>query len=355
MDLAELARFALGLVLLVAGAEALVRGASRLAAALGLSPLVIGLTVVAAGTSAPELAVSVDAAWRGQGDIAAGNVVGSNVFNILCILGLCALVVPLRVSSQLVRTDVPILIAASLLVLPLSADGALGRADGLFLVGGLVAYVWYSIVLGRRDPAGAAAPAAPAGGGGPLWLQALWIAAGLALLVLGARWLVEGAVAIARLAGLSELVIGLTVVAAGTSLPELATSVIGSLRGERDIAVGNAIGSCIFNLLGILGAAALVAGTLPVAPALRTFDLPVMIATALACLPIFVSGHCISRLEGGIFFAYYVAYTAYLVLAASAHDALPAFSHAMLAFAVPLTIITLVIVLLRERAAPGEA
>ena len=280
MDAWLLVRFVAGLVFLVAGAEALVRGASRLAALFGLSRLVIGLTIVAAGTSSPELAVSMGAALSGQADIAVGNVVGSNIFNVLFILGICALILPLRVSSQLVRTDVPVMIGVSLLVLVLCADGRIGRFDGVLLLAGMIAYFWYSVAEGRRT---AVDEPAAAGEGGGIAPQVLWIALGLALLVLGARWLVEGAVSMARLMGVSELVVGLTIVAAGTSLPEVATSVVASLRGERDIAVGNVVGSNIFNILGILGLSALVSSDgLAVAPSLASFDTPVMVAVALA-------------------------------------------------------------------------
>ena len=350
MDAWLLVRFVAGLVFLVAGAEALVRGASRLAALFGLSRLVIGLTIVAAGTSSPELAVSMGAALSGQADIAVGNVVGSNIFNVLFILGICALILPLRVSSQLVRTDVPVMIGVSLLVLVLCADGRIGRFDGVLLLAGMIAYFWYSIVEGRRT---AADEPAAAGEGGGIAPQILWIALGLALLVLGARWLVEGAVSMARLMGVSELVVGLTIVAAGTSLPEVATSVVASLRGERDIAVGNVVGSNIFNILGILGLSALVSSDgLAVAPSLASFDTPVMVAVALACLPIFFTGHLISRAEGGLFLGYYVAYTLYLVLAAAQHDALPLYSAVMMAFTVPLTIVTLVVVAVRAGRPP---
>ncbi|MFN8643164.1 MAG: calcium/sodium antiporter [Candidatus Binatia bacterium] len=352
MDGYVLLRFVVGLVLLVAGAEALVRGASRLAALFGISRLVIGLTIVAAGTSSPELAVSVGAALTGQSDIAVGNVVGSNIFNVLFILGLCALVAPLRVSSQLVRTDVPVMIGTSLLLLALGADGRLSPIDGLFLLAGMVAYFWYSVAEGRREQAAAGDGGEPTGGLVP---QLLWVAAGLALLVLGARWLVEGAVAMARLMGVSELVVGLTIVAAGTSLPEVATSVVASVRGQRDIAVGNVVGSNIFNILGILGASALVAGGLPVAPSLQGFDIPVMVAVALACLPIFFTGHVINRSEGALFLGYYVGYTLYVILAAARHDALAPFSGAMMTFVVPLTIVTLVIVAVRAARSPTAA
>jgi cation:H+ antiporter len=358
MDLAALGLFVLGLALLVAGAELLVRGASRLAARLGISPLVIGLTVVAFGTSTPELAVSVQAGLAGRADIAVGNVVGSNIFNVLFILGVSALIVPLAVSRQLVRLDVPLMIGVSILLLVMAYDGRIGAFDGLLLVAGIVAYTVFLVRESRKE--NAAAPAATLqehGGGqgagrGGLPLQIAFIAGGLALLVLGAHWLVGGATAIARLLGVSDLVIGLTIVAAGTSLPEVATSVVAALRGERDIAVGNVVGSNLYNILAIAGIAALVTpGGLVVAPALVRFDLPVMIAVALACLPIFATGHLIARWEGALFVAYYAAYLLYLILAAAEHDALPAFSAAVLGFVLPLTAVTLIVLLARRAAA----
>ena len=361
MDPTVLGLFVLGLVLLVVGAELLVRGAARLAARFGISPLVIGLTVVAFGTSAPEMAVSVQAGLAGQADIAVGNVVGSNIFNVLFILGVSALIVPLVVSGQLVRLDVPIMIGVSVLLLVMALDGRISRLDGLLLFAGIVAYTVFAIRQGRREsPAVQAEYAQEFGSGGSPWLERLpvqiaFIVAGLALLVLGAHWLVSGAVVIARLFGVSDLVIGLTIVAAGTSLPELATSVVAALRGERDIAVGNIVGSNIFNILAIAGIAAVVApGGLAVAPALLRFDIPVMIAVALACLPIFASGHLITRWEGVLFLGYYAAYVLYLILAATQHDALPAFSAAMFGFVMPLTVVTLIVLLVRHRARTAE-
>ena len=361
MDPTVLGLFVLGLVLLVAGAELLVRGASRLAARFGISPLVIGLTVVAFGTSAPEMAVSVQAGLAGQADIALGNVVGSNIFNVLFILGVSALIVPLVVSQQLVRLDVPIMIGVSVLLLVMALDGRISGLDGLLLFSGIVAYTVFAIRQGRKESAAVQAEYAQEYGDGKspalkrLPLQIAFIVAGLALLVLGAHWLVGGAVAIARLFGVSELIIGLTIVAAGTSLPELATSVVAALRGERDIAVGNIVGSNIFNILAIAGIAAVVTpGGLEVAPALLRFDILVMIAVALACLPIFASGHLIARWEGALFLGYYAAYVLYLILAATQHDALPAFSAAMFGFVLPLTTVTLIVLLLRHRSRTAE-
>ncbi len=363
--------FALGLALLVAGAEWLVRGAARLARLWGLTPLVIGLTVVAFGTSSPELAVTVQAALSGSADLAFGNVVGSNIFNVLFILGLSALIVPLSVSKQLVRVDVPLMIGVSLLLFLLALDGRLDGFDGTLLVGGLVAYTVFAIRLGQREGAQSADPgervapgdrtetppggAAAARGARPLLLWAVvLVAAGLALLVLGSRTLVGAAVEIARAFGVSEAVIGLTLVAAGTSLPEVATSIVAAVRGERDMAVGNVVGSNLYNILAILGTAALLSpGGIGVNPALLRFDVPVMIAVAVACLPVFFTGGVIARWEGGLFFAYYLAYVAYLVLDSRGHAALPVYSTVMLEFVLPLTFVTLLVLFLRAlRRAP---
>jgi cation:H+ antiporter len=359
LDLLTLVLFVAGLGLLVLGAEALVRGASRLAAALGVSPLVIGLTVVAYGTGAPEIAVTVQAGFTGRPDIGLGNVVGSNVFNVLAVLGVSAMIVPLVVTRRLVRLEVLVMIGVSFLLLLLALDGSLGRFDGGLLLGGAVAYGIFAFVRGRVDaaPPGEARqedPPLPAAERKPrrVPLQVALILAGLVLLVLGSRWLVDGAVAIAGAVGLSELVIGLTVVAVGTGLPEAATSVVAALRGERDIAVGNIVGSNIFNVLAVLGLAGLVSpGGLAVSPAALGFDIPVMIAVALACLPIFYTGHMIARWEGALFFGYYVVYVAYLVLRATDHDALAGFELVMLAFVLPITAVTLGVLAVRARRA----
>jgi cation:H+ antiporter len=346
--------FVTGLIFLIVGAEALVRGASRLATVIGISPLVIGLTVVAFGTSSPELAVSVNSALSNQASLAVGNVVGSNIFNVLFILGLSALIVPLVVSQQLVRFDVPIMIAISIVVLIFSLDGNFSRTDGLMLVACLAIYVSFLIYQSRRENAAVKEEYAKEFGTGTS-VKSSWaknivmVLGGLALLVLGSRWLVNGAVSFAQYLGVSELVIGLTIVAAGTSLPEVVTSVVAAVRGERDIAVGNVVGSNIFNIMGVLGCASIVAPAgIEVAPAVSRFDIPVMIVVAFACLPIFYTGGLISRKEGVLFLGYYAAYTLYLVLAASDHDALPSFSAAMLFFLIPLTMVTLIIVALRE-------
>ena len=351
VELLVVLKLAAGLAMLLGGAELLVRGASRLALRWGMAPLVVGLTVVAFGTSAPELAIGIGAALQGEADIALGNVVGSNIANVLLILGICALVSPLVVRRQLIWLDVPVMVAVSLGVLAMSLDGELVRGEGIALVALGVAYVGGLLWMARRgngDDVTVDVEVPDTDVDVPTWRHVLVLVTGLAVLVLGSQWLVDGAVSIATAMGVSELVIGLTVVAIGTSLPEIATSVLAVMRGERDMAVGNIVGSNVFNLLFVLGATAAIAPDgIAVGAAAVRFDLPVMTAVALACMPIFFTGHCIQRWEGGLFLGYYLAYLAYLLLDAADHDALPAFSAMMMAFVVPLTVITLAVVTLR--------
>jgi cation:H+ antiporter len=311
--------------------------------------------VVAFGTSAPELAVSTQAAFTGSGGIAVGNVVGSNIFNVLFILGLSALVVPLVVDQQLVRLDVPLMIAASVLLLFFAQDGAISRLEGGILFTCIVTYTGFLIRQSRRQrdslpPPDAAELAAAGSTGWRAWgVNLVLIALGLALLVVGARWLVDAAVDIARAFGVSDLIIGLTIIAAGTSLPEAATSIMASLRGERDIAVGNIVGSNLFNILAVMGVAGLVApAPIEVPGQALAFDLPVMLAVAVATLPIFFTGHRISRGEGVLFFTYYLAYTVYLVLQSTSHSVLTTYENAMLYFVLPLTAVTIAILAVRE-------
>jgi cation:H+ antiporter len=347
MDFLTLLQLAAGLMLLTLGGEALVRGASRLAAAAGIPHVIIGLTVVAFGTSAPEAAVGVGSALTGRPDIVLGNVVGSNIFNVLFILGLSALISPLVVQNQLVRLDVPVLVGVSVLVLVMALDGDIDRFDGLLLFGGALAYTALLVRLSRRGAPAAAPPAAPVRASitrREVFVDLGLVAASLGLLPLGARLLVEGAVVVARDLGLSELVIGLTVIAAGTSLPEVATSLTAALRGERDIAVGNIVGSNLFNLLFVLGLCGLVSpDAIAVASPLLRFDLPVMLAVAAACLPVFFTGHRVDSWEGGVFLLYYFFYAAYVVLAATGNAALPAFTGLLLEFLLPLTVLTLIV------------
>ena len=334
-----------GFVLLIGGAELLVRGAAHLAVDLGISPLVVGLTVVAFGTSAPELAVSVLSAWQGQAGIALGNVVGSNIANILLILGLSALAAPLVVARQVVRLEVPIMVGISALTYFFAGNGRISRGEGLMLFAMLIVYTVWTVRRSRRENRQVQEELpAEARGKSRRSTQLLQILGGLLLLGLGSRWLVNGAVTIARHFEVSDLIIGLTVVAIGTSLPELATSVLASLRGQRDIAVGNIVGSNIFNILSVLGLTALFSPAgVPVPTAALDFDLPVMLAATVACLPIFFTGHRIERWEGGLFCFYYLAYTTFLVLTATHHPGLPQLTRAMVWFVLPLTAVTLAV------------
>ncbi len=360
MDAEIILYFVLGLVALVAGADVLVRGASALAVRFGVSPLVVGLTVVAYGTSAPEMAVSVASAYDGNADVAFGNVVGSNIFNILFILGASALIAPLVVGTQIIRKDVPIMIGAALLTYLLGADGRISRIDGIMMFVLAVAYTVWVIRASRREAKAAAEFTTEYADKNakkkPLVLQIVFIVAGLALLILGSSWFVDSAVKTAKIFGLSDLVIGLTIVAAGTSLPEVATSILASIKGEREIAVGNVVGSNIFNVFAVLGASSIVSRNgITVAPAAQGFDVPVMIAVSIACLPIFVTGNGITRWKGVLFLAYYAAYTAYLILQSKQHDALPMFGHIMLEFVLPITAITLFFIFWRHINRPAAA
>jgi cation:H+ antiporter len=345
---------AVGFLALIAGGEVLVRGASGLARSLGLSPLVIGLTVVSFATSAPELAVTLDASLSGRPGLAVGNVVGSNIVNVLLVLGFSALFIPLAVRSAVTKRDVPVMIVLSVLLLGLTLDGSVSQLDGVVLLLLLLAYVVYSVRAGRRQHSAdrtAEEPGADEGAKPPSrpWVDALLVLGGVALLVVGARSLVTSATDIATVLGLSELIIGLTVVAIGTSLPELATSVIAAVRGERELAVGNVVGSNIFNIGAVMGLVAAVSpGGVPVEPSAVNFDLPVMVAVAVALLPIAFTGYGIARWEGGLFVAYYAAYTLFLLLDATTHDALPEYSALMLTFVAPLTALTLMLLAVYE-------
>ncbi|MER2552716.1 MAG: calcium/sodium antiporter [Thauera sp.] len=351
--LQQVLMFALGLVALVIGAELLVRGASRLAVSFGVSPLVVGLTVVAFGTSAPEMAVSVGSALTGAPDLAIGNVVGSNIANVLLILGISALITPLLVDEQIIRQEIPIMIGASALLVVMALDGNIGLVESVALFALVIAYTVFLVMQSRRASKAVQdefETGIPTSTWDRHWaVQLALIAVGLVLLVVGADWLVDAAVAFARAFGVSDLVIGLTVVAVGTSMPEIATSIIAAIRGQRDIAVGNVVGSNVFNILAVLGAAGVASGVgLPVSEAARNFDLWVMLAVAFACLPIMITGREIARWEGVVLLAYYVAYTAWLVLQAQQHDSVQAFSGIMLGYVMPLTVITLIVSIVRS-------
>jgi cation:H+ antiporter len=329
------------LLLLVIGAELSVRAAVRLAASLKVRPLIIGLTVVALGSSAPQMAVSLQAAFSDSPDIAVGSVIGSNIFNILVTLGFSALIIPLRVARQLVRVDIPLMIGASLLVFGLSYNGQLSALDGSIL---LVALFIYLLILLRRSAQGGRhshlqnnAPTEALPTKAP-WLSSLAVmACGLVLLVIGGRLLVEAAVVIAQNLGLSERIIGLTVIAVSTSLPALTTSLIAAWRGERDIAAGNVIGSNLFNLLGVLGLTALIAPTpLSVSPNALDFDIPVMLAVAALCLPVFYSGLRVTRAEGLLLLALYGAYGLHIISFTTGMPLADTLEKLMIHFVLPL-------------------
>lgn len=358
--MAHFAVLAAGLAVLVLGADTLVKGASRLALAAGVTPLVIGLTIVAFGTSAPELAVSVAAAFSGASTLSVANVVGSNLFNILAILGLSALVAPLAVDRQLVRLDVPVMIGASVLLYVLASDGSIGLLDSLLLASLVVAYTLFLVSEARRERIAAAGVEEEPEAAGPSTTRRLallpnlgLIVLGIGALVLGSRALVWAATGLAKAFGVSDAVIGLTIVAAGTSLPELATSVVAAFKGARDIAIGNIVGSCIFNILSVLGFSGLAArGGLLVEPGLLTADIPLMVVVALACLPLFRTGYRLTRWNGALFLGSYVLYIVWTLMRAGASPALPVLNRIMFDLVFPAlivgTVVTLVLSLRKE-------
>lgn len=368
---------AIGLVLLVVGADGLVKGAARLAASIGIPSLVIGLTVVAFGTSAPELAVSIRSALAGQSEMAIANVVGSNIFNVLFILGLAAIITPLAISRQLIRQDVPLMVLASMLVFYMIRDGVLSRLDAGILVVLLLAYTVFLFVQGKRTEAterasGANNSVSPSASGAalsdaasteqddevdalirgthPTWQNLLWIVGGLACLVAGANLLVNSAVNIARAFAVSEAVIGLTIVAVGTSLPEVMTSIVASIKGQRDIAVGNVVGSNIFNLLAVLGVSGVLSSNgLAGNEQLVQQDFPVMLAVALLCVPLFFTGAILSRIEGALFFILYLAYTLFLIGGALHAPWLASVQGIIVYALIPLTVVVVIGSLVKDR------
>jgi len=348
MDFMTFVALVVGLVALVLGAEWLVRGSSSLASRLGIAPIIVGLTVVAFGTSAPEMAVSVQGALSGNADVALGNVVGSNSFNILFILGVSAVVSGLSIEQRLLRFDIPLLIVVSVISYVLSLNGLVGRVEGVVLFIGILAYTAW-LIRGARTEQSETVKAeyeAEVKSVERSTLQASMlfqiglVIAGLGLLIIGSRLLVSSATEIAEALGVSDLVIGLTVVAAGTSLPELATSVLAAIRGQRDIAVGNVVGSNIFNLLAVLGASAAVsdAGILVNDEALR-LDFPVMIVATIVLVPICWNGFMIKRWEGAVLIAFYIAYVVYLIMSAGDSTA-PELYRTMLMIVVPIALLT---------------
>lgn len=312
-----------GLVVIILGAEVILRGAARLAAMLGLRPILIGLTVVAVGTSAPELAVGITAATEGRGPMAVGNIAGTNIFNILFILGLSAAIRPLPLQLLSIRLDVPVMIASAIVLFVMASDGVIGRLEGSLLVAAAVAYTVALIRLDRRETSEMKqefseeySPEALNAGRG--WLRGAWhvtlLVSGIALTILGANLMVAGAVNIAQSLGVSDALIGLTIIAIGTSAPELATTVLSTIKNDRDVAVGNLIGSSISNILVILGITSIVSPNgLDVSRDILWVDLPLAAAVAIACYPVFRSDRMVSRREGIVFVACYLIYLGVLI------------------------------------------
>ncbi|MDZ7690587.1 MAG: calcium/sodium antiporter [Balneolaceae bacterium] len=334
-----------GLVLLLAGAQWLVDSASGIAARYEIPPIFIGVVIVALATSAPEVAVSVDAAIAGQPELALGNVVGSNIVNILLILGISALLKPIAIRRSMVRIDVPLLILISLMVYLFSLNRFLDLWEGIVLLIIFFGFVGFQIWQVRKETSSEHPDAeSPPSIDRPLPIQIIIFTVGLGALILGAHWMVSSSVDIARYWGMSELVIGLTIISVGTSMPEVATSVVAAMQEQQDLSVGNVVGSNILNLLLVLGLSSVVSGGgFQISEAAIALDLPFMVAVSVACLPIFFTGHRITRWEGGVFVFYYVAYLLYLFLDATGHELLPRFNLVMLLFVVPITILTIIV------------
>lgn len=342
-----------GLIMLSLGGDMLVRGAASLAERTGMSRMLIGLTIISIGTSAPEFAISAYASWLGKTDIALGNIIGSNIFNVLFALGFAAIITNLHIRRKTNMLDVPIMLGISVLAYVMSFTGMINRWHGLTLFAVFIGFNIFLIIYERKHPQEAAEIASETSTvlkkrlSIPMIL--ILLLAGFALLTIGSKVLVKGAVDLARLMHLSELIISLTIVAIGTSLPEAITAIIAAMHDETDMAVGNIIGSNIVNISGVLGLSAILAPHgVPVAAEVLRFDFPVMLAASFACLPIFYTGHMVSRGEGFVLFAYYILFLGYVVLRAIQHPSLALYDDALLYFCAPLTILTACIYSYRE-------
>ena len=332
---------------MIGGAEILVRAVTRLATAIGISKLIIGLTVVAFGTSAPELAISIKAGISGQTDLMLGNIIGSNISNTLLILGLVAVFIPLKVNKWLIKSDLPIMIGITVIVFIFSLNGMITFWECLILSGLLATYLIY---LARQGYHGSEVPdVKPKRKPGSILLYLFFCIVGFVLLITGAQWMIDSALIFAEMMGVSELVIGLTVVAIGTSLPEVVVVLVAAIRKERDIAVGSIIGSNILNLLAVLGVSGLfIQGAIPVQDVLIRFDIPLLIIVSLLCIPIFYTGYRIARWEGGILLFFYGSYLYYLYLSNIEHPFLEHFTYWMSRWIIPGLIIVIIIVAVFE-------
>lgn len=336
--------FIVGLVALIWGAEVLVRSSSKLAASLGVSKLVIGLTVVAFGTSAPELAVGIEAGLMNEPDILMGNVIGSNLTNTLLILGLASLIMPLHVHKNLIRFDLPVMITATLILILLSLNNIITFWECALLFVCLLIYL-YALV--RFSGKSQMTEDELTEAGSP-WFNGLLSILGLVLLIAGARWMVESATIFAQMAGVSELVIGLTIVAIGTSLPEIVTSILAAVRGEKDLAVGSIVGSNILNILSVIGISGLFISGIPVQDSLLEVEYIILIAVSVLCFPLFFTGRKIKRIEGAIFLSSYILYLFYLYLDSITSTFLPTFVQWVLYVFVPLVVLYVIIALIIE-------
>jgi len=342
--------FILGLIALIWGAEILVRSSSKLAASLGVSKLVIGLTVVAFGTSAPELAVGIEAGLMDQPDILMGNVIGSNLTNTLLILGLAALIIPLQVHKNLIRFDLPVMITSTVILILLSLNNIITFWECVILFACLIIYL-YALV--RFSGKSRLTDEEIVEAGSP-WLNGLLSLGGLVLLIAGARWMVESATIFALMAGVSELVIGLTIVAIGTSLPEIVTSILAAVRGEKDLAVGSIVGSNILNILSVIGIAGLFISGIPVQDSLLEVEYIILLAVSVICFPIFFTGRRIKRVEGAIFLTSYILYLFYLYLDSASSTFMPSFIQSVLYGFVPLVILYVLVALIIEFRSKNE-
>jgi len=352
LDFIVIIKFGVGLALLLAGAELLVRNSAKIALILGLSPLVIGLTVVAFGTSSPEIAIGIFSAAGHQPEAGFGNVIGSNVFNLLFILGLASMLKPLKINTQVVRYDAPFFVLISIIVLAISSNEILGFVEGVAMLVLLAGYTAWAVVLSRRESK--ISPIRNKTDTGPeqrnakkILMLSVLVAVGLGMLAFGSQWVVASAASMARDLGIDKFVIGLTVVAVGTSLPEVATSLVAFSRGEQDMAVGNVLGSSVFNLLGVLGIMSVLTGGLVVPEGALYFDLPVMTACAIAALPLLFTGHRLARWEGAVLFGYYLFYIGFVVADAAGHSHITEYNWVVIGITVPLTVLTAGIIIKR--------
>ncbi|MFT7630090.1 MAG: cation:H+ antiporter [Mariniblastus sp.] len=343
-----------GLALLLVGGELIVRGASCIAAKLGMSKLLIGLTVVAFGTSAPELAICLDAVCLGKSEVALGSIVGSNIANVLLILGLTATLFPIVVHRQIVQREVPIMIAVSLLFLLLTLDGVLYPAEGVVLLMAMALFlIWQirsetTLETSAPKPTNQAGDRLPTGTDTAIWLSVVQVFGGAACLWFGASWMVGAASTLAIQLGVSDLVIGLTIVAVGSSAPEIVVSLLAAKRGFPEMAVGSIIGSNIANLLLVGGITTVLSPGITIPVEAFQFDIPVMLVSSIACLPIFATGHRIDRWEGILFLGWFTVFMVLLFIKPASNQTSPSWGHLVWLFAVPIVLATCLAIVLHK-------